>query len=172
MDGGQPTNRPIIVVEGSDDAVAAVIDEVRRAGWRIRPEFGSIGQSATNVVRSGTVASVEDAAAALVAALAGYGVIIAGRADRSVMDRLLDDLRHVGPVDHRMVPFASVPALDGESAALLKRLADGDTLGEAAHALGISRRTADRRLAAARKDLGVERTAEAVSRAQRLGLLR
>jgi len=54
---------------------------------------------------------------------------------------------------------------------LLRLLADGWTLGEAASELGLSRRTADRRLDAARRELGTATTAEAVARARRLGWL-
>lgn len=172
MEATRSATRPIIVVEGSDEAVAAAVAYVRDAGWRVRPDFDRIADASTGIVRSGVVATPEDAAAALIAVLAGFGVIIAARADRDVMDRLLDDLRHVGPVEHRVIAPDSVPVLEEESRALLTRLAAGETLGEAASGLAISRRTADRRLAAARRALGVERTAEAVSRAQRLGLLR
>jgi DNA-binding CsgD family transcriptional regulator len=45
---------------------------------------------------------------------------------------------------------------------LLELLAEGRALGEAAEALHLSRRTADRRLAAARGKLDVRTTAEAV----------
>jgi DNA-binding CsgD family transcriptional regulator len=53
----------------------------------------------------------------------------------------------------------------------LSLLSDGFTLGEASARLGISRRTADRRLADARRALGAERTAEAVARARQAGWL-
>jgi DNA-binding CsgD family transcriptional regulator len=49
-----------------------------------------------------------------------------------------------------------------EERRLLELLADGQALGEAAETLHVSRRTADRRLAAAREKLGVHSTAEAV----------
>ena len=172
MEAGRSTSRPLIVVEGTDEAFGSVVAELREAGWRIRPGFGSVGDVETvATVRAGVVATAEDASAALIAVLAGSGVIISARAAGEVMDRLIDDLRHVGPVDHRVIPLDAVPALDEESRALLTRLAAGDTLGEAANALAMSRRTADRRLAAARRAMGVERTTEAVSRAGKLGLL-
>jgi DNA-binding CsgD family transcriptional regulator len=62
-------------------------------------------------------------------------------------------------------------ALTSDARALLSLLSDGLTLGEASARLGISRRTADRRLADARRALGAERTAEAVARARRAGWL-
>jgi DNA-binding NarL/FixJ family response regulator len=52
--------------------------------------------------------------------------------------------------------------LTGEERRLLELLAAGQALGEAAEALHLSRRTADRRMAAARGKLGVRSTAEAV----------
>jgi DNA-binding NarL/FixJ family response regulator len=59
--------------------------------------------------------------------------------------------------------------LDPEARAILGLLAEGHSLGEAAHLLGLARRTADRRLLAARRALGVDRTTEAIARARRLG---
>ena len=63
------------------------------------------------------------------------------------------------------------PAIDDDARAILARIATGRTLGAIARELGLSRRTADRRLADARAALGVERTTEAVARAQRFGWL-
>lgn len=63
------------------------------------------------------------------------------------------------------------PTLGADARALITRIAAGDTLGQAAHALHLSRRTADRRLAQARRALGVDRTVTAIARAQRLGWL-
>jgi len=58
-----------------------------------------------------------------------------------------------------------------DARAIIGLLAEGHSLGQAARLLGLSRRTADRRLAAARSALGAERTTEAVARAQRMGWL-
>jgi DNA-binding CsgD family transcriptional regulator len=59
---------------------------------------------------------------------------------------------------------ASVPAtaIDPDGTSLLALLLQGRSLGEAAPLLHLSRRTADRRLAAARVALGVATTAEAL----------
>ena len=97
--------------------------------------------------------------------------MIAARADRDVIDRLADDLRRLGPVDHRVGEPDAGPAVPPESRAILGLLAEGHSLGEAAGILGLSRRTADRRLADARTALGVDRTTAAIARARRLGLL-
>jgi DNA-binding CsgD family transcriptional regulator len=73
------------------------------------------------------------------------------------------------PVRARPAPDAS--AIDPEARALIGRIAAGDTLGEAARAVHLSRRTADRRLAQARRALGVERTVATIVWARRLGWL-
>jgi DNA-binding NarL/FixJ family response regulator len=123
------------------------------------------------VVRTGRVATGDDAEAALLAALAGNGVVAFATASREVIDRLVDDLRRLGPVDHRVGPAVAPPALSVDARAILGLLAEGHSLGEAAAILGLSRRTADRRLAEGRDALGVERTTEAIARAKRLGWL-
>jgi DNA-binding CsgD family transcriptional regulator len=100
--------------------------------------------------------------------IGGSGVLINARLDSVVLDRLLEDLRHMGPVEHRRV-LSPIPRITDDGRLILRLLAEGMTLGEAAAELDIPRRTADRRLAEARRALGVERTAEAVARARRLG---
>jgi DNA-binding CsgD family transcriptional regulator len=58
-----------------------------------------------------------------------------------------------------------------DARALISRIAAGDTVGQAAHALHLSPRTADRRLAQARRAFGVDRTVVAIAWAHRLGWL-
>jgi DNA-binding NarL/FixJ family response regulator len=53
---------------------------------------------------------------------------------------------------------------------LLAHLVGGATLGAAAKALHVSRRTADRRLASARRALNAASTAEAVVMARQAGI--
>jgi DNA-binding NarL/FixJ family response regulator len=161
---------PVIVIEGSDRDFTDTVAGVRAAGWQVTegfaPPFG-----ASRDVRSGPVASAEDAAAALLAVLGGAGIVAHALAPREVLDRLLGDLRHVGPVELRRGDERAAVELDADSKAILLSLARGRTLGQAADELGLSRRTADRRLAEARRALGVERTVEAVAQARRLGWL-
>ena len=161
----------MIVIEGPDDAFERAVAEASAAGWRVRDGFDGQPPGAGQVVRTGAVTSAEDAASALLAVLDGAGLIVHGCATREVLDRLLDDLRHVGPVEHRRRLEPTPPALDDDQLTILRMLGDGRRLGDAAAALGWSRRTTDRRLAAARAVLGTERTVEAVSRARRLGWL-
>ena len=107
-----------------------------------------------------------------VAAFAGYGLRVEVREGSPTVDRLVDDLRRLGPVDHRVVVATSGTSITPQARALLGLLAEGLTLGEAAASLGLSRRTADRRIADARRALGAERTTEAITLARRAGWLR
>jgi DNA-binding CsgD family transcriptional regulator len=163
---------PLVVVEASSEAFEHAIAEIRAAGWTVLPGWRIPVGRPSRTVLSGAVLSREDAEAALLAALDGFGVIIAAASDRVVTDRLVDDLRHLGPVDHRIAEPDAGPTLPADARAILGLLAEGHSLGEAAVILGLSRRTADRRLASAREALGVERTTEAIARAKRLGWLR
>jgi DNA-binding CsgD family transcriptional regulator len=169
---------PVVVVEGSGEAFARALAELDRAGWQVLEGFGGRATpgsrgAAALTVRAGAVRTAEDASAALLAVLGGSGIAIHGCAAPEVLDRLLGDLRHLGPVDHRRDrgSVATIPAIDTDALSILGLLAAGRTLGDAATMLGLSRRTADRRLATARAALGAERTAEAVARARAFGLL-
>jgi DNA-binding CsgD family transcriptional regulator len=172
--GGRATDGapPLIVVDGPADAFDAAVAEVRDAGWQVVARFETPGAGGDEV-RFGAVDTAEDAAAALLRVLEGAGAVIHARGDRHVLDRLLDDLRHVRRVDLRrgQLAAAAPPTVDADARAILAILAEGRTLGDAAATLGLSRRTADRRLADARTALGVERTVEAVARARAMGWL-
>lgn len=161
---------PVIIVAGPPEAVEAAIAEVRRAGWHVTAGFGEQPPS-PGEVRSGAIETEADAAAALLSVLAGAGAVIQAGGEGPLLDRLLDDLRHLRRVDVRRGPRPGDSPVDEDARAILAILAEGRTLGDAAAQLGLSRRTADRRLAGARAALGVERTVEAVARARRLGWL-
>jgi DNA-binding CsgD family transcriptional regulator len=161
---------PIVVVEGSELDLRIAAQEIMSAGLRLEPGFEP-PHSDGRAVRTGTVRTPSEAAAALVAVLAGQGLLVRAAAPRDVIDRLIDDLRHLGPVDHRVGRTHQAPSVDPETRAILGLLAEGHSLGEAAALLGISRRTADRRLARGRLALGTKRTTEAIARARRLGWL-
>jgi DNA-binding CsgD family transcriptional regulator len=157
---------------GADAAAEATAARLAREGWRVvdglasRPALG-------RVVLRGTVATARDAAAAMLAALDGFGLILRVTAEPEVRNRLEDDLRRLGPVEsgEPRTGTAAAAALHPQGRAILGLLAEGHSLGEAAHLLGLSRRTADRRLADARTALGVTRTTEAIARAARQGWL-
>jgi DNA-binding CsgD family transcriptional regulator len=161
---------PFVVVEGSELDLRVAVQEIVNAGWRLEPGFGPPHSQGT-VVRSGTIGTSAEAAAALVAALAGQGLVARMIAPRDVADRLIDDLRRLGPVEYRLGRAHPAPDIEPDARAILGLLAEGQSLGEAAVILGISRRTADRRLALARHALGAKRTTEAIARARRLGWL-
>jgi DNA-binding CsgD family transcriptional regulator len=160
----------LIVLEGSDAVIEPAVREAELAGWTTQKGFDP-PYRAGRVVRVGDVVDATDAAAALLAVLGGQGLVVRLTADARVGDRLVDDLRHLGPVDHRTGPSASAPEVPDDARAIIGLLAEGYSLGEAASILGLSRRTADRRLAEGRRALGVERTTEAITRARRLGWL-
>ncbi len=111
---------------------------------------------------------------AVLAAVRGADLVIAATAKRDVIDQLCDDLRRLGTVEHRVAPRGEpadpAVALSADERALLVALLGGASLGEAAAALHLSRRTADRRLAAARRTLGAGSTAEALVLAAQAGL--
>jgi DNA-binding NarL/FixJ family response regulator len=131
--------------------------------------------------RAGTVviAAVTDdasAAAAVLAAVRGSSLVLdASRLSAEAIDRLCDDLRRLGAVDRRDgqhgPPPSADPLIDDDGIAVLRRLAQGQRLGEAAASLHLSRRTADRRLAAVKDALGAASTVEAIVIAKERGLL-
>jgi DNA-binding CsgD family transcriptional regulator len=156
-----------VVIEGS--AASAVVDRVcadlAARGLRISSDWRA---AAPGVVCAGVVDDAHDAEQAVLAALAGAQLVVTATASREVIDRLCDDLRRLGPLDHRIDPSGDQPALSAEERALLDRLLAGDSLGQAAAAVHMSRRTADRRIASARRALGVTTTAELLAAAARL----
>lgn len=162
---------PLVIVEGPPAAFERARHEVAMAGWVVVTGFSGPRRPGA-VVRVGVVATESDAAASLLAALGGAGLVVHAEAARSVVDRLVDDLRRLGPVDHRNGVQMEPPTVGAEARAILGLLAEGHTLGEAAAILGLARRTADRRLAEGRRALGTDRTTEAIARARRLGWLR
>jgi hypothetical protein len=154
-----------VVVEGVSSAAAArraVVESGRPAceSWDGR----------TGTLCSGIVRTASDAERVVLAALSGADLVVDCRASREVTDDMCDDLRRLGRLDHR-VATQLMPVLDGDQRALLTAMAAGSSLGDAAVELHLSRRTADRRIAAARAALCATSTTEAIMKATRLGLL-
>jgi len=160
--------KPLVVVEQSERAFAHAVADLRTSGWKVVSGW-AVPTVTRRVVCSGVVASAEDAAAALLAALGGVGLVIDARADREVVDRLCDDLRRIGSLDHRVGETERRPALTREEQAIVDLLLEGLSLGEAAQRLHLARRTADRRLASVRHKLGVKTTAAALVEISRPG---
>ncbi len=157
------------------DAVAAAATQFAGPVARATPGFArddrrdaAAGLQRGRTVRVGRVANAEDAATAVLCAVAGADLVVDAAAPREVIDRLCDDLRRLGEVEHRIGPPPS--GLDADQRSLLALLLGGATLGQAARELHLSRRTADRRLAAARAALGARTTSEAVAAAARAGV--
>lgn len=168
-EGGE---RPrFLIVEGGARILDREAGRAGAAGAEVVDGFRQPVRTVRPVVRRGIVATPSDAADALLAALDGAGLLVHATADRTTIDRLVDDLRRLGQVEHRIVEGDDEPEVPGEAKALLGLLAEGHSLGEAAAILGLARRTADRRLAMARRALGTERTTEAIALANRLGWL-
>lgn len=157
----------IVLEQAPSDAVRAAAAELAADGWPIvtglRPPPGG------KAVCVGRVTDAGQAGQAVLAAIAGARLVVEAAAPRDVVDELCDDLRRIGEVDHRIGASSDTP-LSAESRALVELLLAGATVGEAARKLHISRRTADRRLAAARDALKAESTAEALRAAARLGV--
>jgi DNA-binding NarL/FixJ family response regulator len=154
-----------VVLERAEAAVAREI----AAGFGGPLVEGWSCPAPAGAVRVGAVTDAESAAQAVLAAVRGADLVVLGSADRPVIDQLCDDLRRLGQLDHQVEPVTTI-SLTVEERALLARLVGGATLGEAAKALHMSRRTADRRLASARRALGAASTSEAVVLARRHGI--
>ncbi len=150
--------QPLAVVLGSPAHLADELSAAAAAGLRIVAGWaGGVGDVCT-----GRIGGPEDAAAALLAVVAGAGLVADVDASDELVDRLCDDLRRFGRVDVLTATSPRRPALTSLQRELLATLAAGRTLGTAARELGLPRRTADRRLAEARAALGVKTTAEAL----------
>lgn len=162
----------VVIEGGAPDALERACAEMAGRGLRIVRTFSAAGPGAAY---AGQITDQRDAQSAVLAALAGAHLVVVTAADREVIDMLCEDLRRLGALDHRVGdlgvgPAAAVPGLGDAERALLECLLRGDSLGQAASALHLSRRTADRRLAAARRALGATTTAEALAIAVRIGL--
>ncbi len=93
---------PVIVFEGPDGCSREDVEMHRARGLAVVDGFRVPARPA-GVVCVGVVDGAESAASALLAVLGGAGIVVEARADRATIDRLVDDLRRHGPVDHRVV---------------------------------------------------------------------
>lgn len=151
---------PYVVVEAGADVLADARAELSSLGWQVVD--GLVEQARPGgLVLALKVRDDDEAAVALFTAIEGVGLLVDATAERPVVDRLCDDLRRLGHLEHRV--DACGPFLTDDERALLDLLADGSTLGAAATALHLSRRSADRRLAAAKAKLGADSTGQAIA---------
>jgi DNA-binding NarL/FixJ family response regulator len=158
--------RPLLVLHPPASQLAPLlaelaVDSTLVGGWTLPSRPWNAGEG---LVCVGAIRDAGDAQAALLAAARGAGVVVVARCSADELDAFVDDLGRLGPVEelHRDAE-PRVP----EGQRLLELLADGRSLDEAAAALHISRRTAERRLANARRALGVHTTAAAVASVSR-----
>jgi DNA-binding NarL/FixJ family response regulator len=139
------------------DAVAAMEEAgasiVR--GWQLPDEPWDLTQR--RIACAGRITTRADLEDALLAATRGAALVVEGSVPAELFAPLVEDLRRLGVVEHRCSD-----GLDAEQRRILTLLGEGLSVREAADHLFISRRTADRRLAAARAELGVGTNNEAV----------
>jgi DNA-binding NarL/FixJ family response regulator len=168
------TMRPLIVIEGSLHVSSSLLRTIEAAGWDLHAGFRleSREWSVAGITCHGGVSTTTDASLAILAAARGAGVVAAVLSKDEVLERLIEDLSRIGPID-RWPRDASEPlsVLTLEQTCLIELLALGKTLTRAARILHISRRTADRQIAEARTALGATTTAEAVVKMAESGRL-
>lgn len=155
---------------GSIVEATTVLRRLARSGWHTREGFAlpesSWDVTARQLVLFGRVPDLDTARLAVLAAARGAGVVVVADPDAEPGRSLLADLTRIGPVGRDADTDADdtpddLP-LNEEQRALLERLAAGETIASAATSEFLSLRTANRRIAEARKALGVRTTREAV----------
>ncbi|MGA8113792.1 MAG: LuxR family transcriptional regulator [Actinocatenispora sp.] len=166
---------PRYLVGTSADATA-VLRRLARSGWRTREGF-ALPDASWDVVEQrlvlfGRVPDMDTAALAVLAAARGAGVVVIADRGNDTGRAVLADLSRIGPVvcDPNAAPAEDTGTAGGaddlplndEQRCLLDRLGAGQTIAAAAEAEFLSLRTANRRIAEARKALGVRTTREAV----------
>ncbi len=158
-----------------------ILHRLSRTGWHPRAGFGvpPMGSPvATHLVLYGRVATLSASAAATTAAGRGVGIVAIadgatppGRALLTALETLGPVFRtefghensiDMSPIIERLSDGQVLANLLPEQRALLGRLANGETIATAAAAEYLSLRTANRRIAQARSQLGVRTTREAV----------
>jgi len=167
---------------GTAAEATRILHRLSRTGWHPRAGFGvpPAGTSMpSHLVLYGRVATLAASAAAANAAGRGVGLVVIADPATPPGRALLAALEVLGPVyrtEHaheNAADLATVAPINGdghhtlasllpEQRALLNRLANGETIATAAAAEYLSLRTANRRIAQARAQLGVRTTREAV----------
>ncbi len=149
-------------------AGVVVLDQVVAADQIVLPDE-PWDLSARGLVLSGALP--DDAARARALQAAARGVRLAVAVEPARVESFVADLRAKAGGDVVVVdqPKQTLAALTEDQRSLLALLAAGWTVPDAARQLYLSLRTAERRLAGARKALGVSTTAEAVALLNRAG---
>jgi DNA-binding CsgD family transcriptional regulator len=158
---------PLLLVEGppreAGARLALAIEAARAEGWTIVKGWAA-PLARDRVICTGRIRNADDARRALLAAVAGAGLLVTSSAGPDTLDRFVDDLRRLGPVE-RVAAGASEHELTAGQRTLLGLLTEGLSMDQAAVELGVTRRTAERRLAAARRVLGADSTGAAIAAA-------
>ena len=165
-------DRPLILFEGTDQDLIELKFRLQQEGWKLRagwtlPEVGW-DLASERTVCAGEIRVEEDAEAAVMAAARGAGVLAVLPPGDPIAAELYENLRRLGPVEHRSMNTQDQHSLSREDKRLLTLLGNGLSVTEAAAALHLSRRTVERKLAELRRRLGVRTTSEAVVAAMRL----
>lgn len=152
----------VVVTDASTVTTANAI--VAQAGWRFVSPVPTAPWDLSGLGVALTATVTDDrSVAAMVEAAARGAAVVAATQDPAIVTALVEDLGRIGPVelwsDQERPPAAG---LTPEEVELVCALATGQTLGGAARGLYLSRRTADRRLADARRRLAVATTPEAL----------
>jgi DNA-binding NarL/FixJ family response regulator len=158
--------RPLLVLHPPAAQLGPLIAQLATewtlvSGWTLPRRPWNAGKG---LVCLGSLGDATDAQAALLAAARGAGVVAVARCSGDELDAFVDDLARLGTVEELHAETTLAPS---EEQRLLELLAEGLSLDDAAAALHISRRTAERRLACARRALGVRTTAAAVASVSR-----
>jgi DNA-binding NarL/FixJ family response regulator len=116
-----------------------------------------------HVVATGSVVDTDDVAWAVLAAVRGVRVVVHLPDDLRLTADLVDGLQRVGEVT-MLGPRSDGPrpALDPLAVRVFDLLAQGHTIGDIARDVGYSRRTVERRMTEARRQLGVATNVEAL----------
>ena len=149
-----------------DEAAFEAEVSAMRAGHILQDGFAPPDRARRGPICVGRLAGEDDERAALVASAYGARLIALVGPD-GISPGFLEDLGRLGRVEWREREQAPCSVLGAEERSLLEHLAAGLSLAEAARRLHLSRRTADRRLQAARRALGATSTAEALVRMRR-----
>ncbi len=137
--------------DAREDAPIVELGSILTLPWTLTPDR----------VVAGTIVEDDDLALGVLAVLRGAPVVlVVPPGAPAVTTALLDALARIGAVVATDEPTGIV--LHPEDRHLLRLLADGSTISDAAAAMHWSRRTIQRRLASVRSALGASTTAEAV----------
>lgn len=151
----------ILLASGADPIPVA--NSLVAQGWRPRRGFTVPDEpwdlGAQKHLAVGAVRTADDAAAALMLAVRGARLVVSVDSDAPWAQDFQADLDRISGA--APVPESQLP-LSAEQRQLFELLAKGRSIAAAAEELFVSLRTANRRIADARKTLGAGTTSEAV----------